>query len=117
MIGGKGDDTMTGGSGKDKFVFDTKLKASVNVDTVTDFKVGKDIFLLDEDIFGKIGSKLNGGEFKVGNKANDGNDYVIYNDDNGKLYYDENGDSTGGKTLFAILDDGLKLDHKDFDMI
>ena len=37
------------------------------------------------------------------------NDHIIYND--------KNGDNSGGKTLFAILDEDLRLNHTDFDMI
>lgn len=117
LAGGKGNDTLTGSFGKDKFVFDTKLNADTNVDTVTDFQVGQDTLQLDKDIFSKIGSKLGSGEFRVGSKAKDDNDHIIYNDDNGKLFYDKNGDTSGGKTLFAKLGDDLDLSHKDFDMI
>lgn len=34
---------------------------------------------------------LKGKHFQVGKKANDGNDYVIYDDKSGRLWYDPDG--------------------------
>ena len=39
---------------------------------------------------------------------------MIYNEKNGKLIYDENGDNKGGKVQFAVLDKGLDLSEADF---
>lgn len=117
LYGGEHNDKLTGGRHKDKFVFDTKLDAKTNVDTITDFEINKDRIQLDKDIFKKIGSDLGAGEFNVGSSAEDSNDYIIYHKSEGKIYYDKNADGSGGKVLFARVDKKLKLDHNDFDMV
>ncbi|MCP4382927.1 MAG: hypothetical protein GY798_16160 [Hyphomicrobiales bacterium] len=117
LLGREGKDKLTGGRDKDEFVFDTKLNAKKNVDTITDFEINKDKILLDKTIFDGIGRSLSKKEFEIGKKADDKKDRVIYDDKKGKLYHDANGDKSGGKTQFAKLDKKLKLDHNDFDMI
>lgn len=114
IAGGKGNDNLGGGAGADLFRFDTKLDPDSNVDVIKDFETDIDMIALDGAIFAKIGGKLGSGEFRVGSGAKDGNDHIIYDDDNGKLFYDKNGDASGKKTLFAKLDAGLDLDKDDF---
>lgn len=43
LIGGPGRDTLTGGDGRDRFQFDSVLDG---VDTITDFEIGRDVFVL-----------------------------------------------------------------------
>jgi Ca2+-binding RTX toxin-like protein len=116
LSGGTGKDELTGDTGSDHFVFDVKLKKS-NVDTITDFEVNQDVFVLDRTYFKGIGGKLNKSEFEIGKKADDNKDRIIYDDKTGKLYHDRNGDKPGKMKLFAITDKHLKIDHHDFDMI
>ncbi|MCP4384228.1 MAG: calcium-binding protein [Hyphomicrobiales bacterium] len=113
LLGQMGNDNLVGGGGKDKFVFDNPLGLA-QADTIGDFKTNKDKIVLDNAIFAAVGNKVGNGEFVIGKKAKDGNDHIIYNDNNGKLFYDANGDSGGGKVLFATLDTGLNLDAQDF---
>jgi len=47
ISGDLGNDTLTGGAGSDAFVFATTLNASTNVDTITDFGSGDQIWLDD----------------------------------------------------------------------
>jgi len=54
LDGGKGNDVLTGG-GSDKFVFSSALKASSNVDLITDFEVGNERIVLDNAIFTLVG--------------------------------------------------------------
>ena len=42
--------------------------------------------------------------FEAGRNAGDHNDYIVYNDKTGKLFYDKDGDGSHKKVLFAILD-------------
>ncbi|MTH96820.1 M10 family metallopeptidase [Roseibium sp. RKSG952] len=60
-IGGSGDDTiiandldntLTGGSGSDIFLFYTNESASANSDTITDFEDGSDIIYIDDGVSG-----------------------------------------------------------------
>lgn len=114
LRGGAGNDDLTGNSGKDKFYFDTALNEATNIDDIQDFKANKDKIVLDSDIFSAVGNQIGNGEFVVGNAAQDGNDRIIYNENNGKLFYDSNGSNGGGKVQFAQLDAGLNLDAQDF---
>ena len=116
LNGGVGNDLLAGGSGPDAFVFDVSV-GSANADNITDFEVNIDHIRLDKVIFGAIGAKLGAGEFHVGGNAQDANDYVIYNPNNGRLFYDADGNGNGDKMKFATLAPGLDLDHDDFLMV
>ncbi|MBM6594153.1 Ig-like domain-containing protein [Microvirga pudoricolor] len=122
ISGGLGRDILTGGKGKDTFVFDTKLtKNRSNVDTITDFNVKDDTMKLDNAIFKKLGKgtekkpgKLDKDFFTVGTKAQDANDYLIYNSKKGTLSYDADGSGKGAAIVFATLSKNLKMTDKDF---
>lgn len=102
LNGGGGKDSLTGGSSTDMFVFDVKAKGK-NVDHILDFS--GDVIALDNRVFKSLkDGPLKGKHFQIGKKANDGNDYVVYNDDNGRLWYDPDGNGGAGKKLIAILD-------------
>ncbi|NOS89066.1 MAG: calcium-binding protein, partial [Methylococcaceae bacterium] len=49
--------------------------------------------------------------------AADANDYLIYNNETGALYYDNNGNASGGVTQIALLGTQLGLTHADFFVI
>ncbi len=116
ISGGLGKDKLWGGKAKDFFVFDSAL-GSGNKDRVKDFQANKDKFWLDKDIFFAIGNKLGKGEFTVGKKAHDGNDHLIHDRATGRIFFDEDGKGGVGKVMFARVDKGISLDHKDFHMI
>lgn len=115
IFGGSGKDELRGGGGKDKFFFDGLLANSRDV--IVDFERNKDTFKLDSDIFDAIGNKLKENEFEVGKKAKDSNDYLVYHKAKGRLFYDEDGDGSDGKTLFAKVDKKMKLSVDDFDIV
>ena len=107
LVGGAGSDVLTGGADADRFVFDTALGAT-NVDTIKDFAPGTEKIVLSAKIFTKFkGSILSGSialdNFVVGTgeaaKANDGNDYLIYDTATDLLYYDADG---SGKVAAAV---------------
>ncbi len=108
LDGGKGNDKLTGGSGDDTFVFNTKLSAKNNVDKITGFKVNHDAIGLDSGIFTAIGGKLNGNEFQIGKKADDGKDQVIYDKGTGNLYYGDDGKGGHHQIKFANLSQELQ---------
>jgi Ca2+-binding RTX toxin-like protein len=116
LNGGVGNDLLAGGSGADTFVFDASI-VPANADDITDFEVNVDHIGLDTVIFGAIGATLGAGEFHVGGNAQDANDYVMYNPNSGKLFYDADGNDNGGKVKIATLAPGLDLDHNDFLMV
>ncbi|WP_421724457.1 calcium-binding protein [Bauldia sp.] len=116
LSGNLGNDTMTGGSGVDRFIFDTKLDADTNVDKIKDFTPNVDKIVVDNDIFKKLGASVDNNEFRMGKKAKDDDDHLLYHQQTGNLFYDKNGDDPGGKTLFAKLDKGLTLSAFDFEI-
>ena len=120
LDGGAGKDTLYGGWGRDSFVFKNALNAKTNVDTIKDFNVKDDTIRLENGIFKKLGKtgKLKTDFFTIGSKAQDGNDYLIYNKKNGYLSYDADGSGTKYKAiLFFKLKSGLALSDKDFYVI
>ena len=107
LRGGLGNDTLTGGTGKDGFRFDTTLHNTANVDTIKDFSVVDDTVQLENAIFKKLTAtgQLNSTFFKANltGVATDANDYIVYEKDTGKLFYDADGNGAGAKVLFAVL--------------
>lgn len=95
LSGGLGSDTMTGGIGADRFTFKNQVVGVTNVDTITDFTQGTDLFELSAAVFtaysGQVGQT-------VGTSAN-----LIYNNVSGVLAYDPDGAGAGAATTFAII--------------
>ena len=116
-IAGKfGNDELTGGLGADSFVFDTRLSATANVDSITDFVHGTDTIALENRIFSRLGAagSLSADLFAEGANATTADQRIIYDKDAGALYYDRDGVGGAGKMLFARLGAGTDLDHTDF---
>ncbi|MCG7392775.1 M10 family metallopeptidase C-terminal domain-containing protein [Microvirga sp. ACRRW] len=116
LNGGLGNDRLTGGAGRDKFIFSTKLNARSNMDTITDFSVEDDRICLENAIFKKLGKTgaLKDAFFRIGSKALDANDYLIYNPNTGVLSYDADGSGKGAAIRFAKLKSQLALSAQDF---
>jgi Ca2+-binding RTX toxin-like protein len=124
--GGAGNDRLYGGAGSDAFMFNTRLGTAstdrkVNFDTVVDFNVKYDSFLLDNAVFKKLGSgtlsnptQLDKEFFVTGSKARERDDYLIYNKKTGALSYDADGSGSREAVEFAQLSKNLKLTYKDF---
>ena len=105
-----------GGRGPDTFVFNTKLGAA-NVETILDFNVADDRFLLSDAIFTNLNTGVMlSGYFRANTTglAQDSNDHVIYETDTGKLFYDADGLGGAGGIQFAKLAVGLSLTNADF---
>ena len=117
LIGRQGDDTLTGNAGHDKFLFNTVLNASTNVDTISDFSAPADVIRLDDDIFTAFATAnvtLSLGAFYGGPgvmSAHDLNDRILYNSSTGNLYYDSDGTRPATATLFATLLSGHAGHH------
>jgi Ca2+-binding RTX toxin-like protein len=109
VSGGSGHDVLTGGAGADTFLFDFALSKKANVDTITDFSAN-DMILLDDAIFTKLKSgELKGSAFHKGKQADDSHDRIIYNEKNGVLRYDDDGDGKHKAKTIAILDHDMNL--------
>lgn len=106
LNGGLGKDMLIGGNGADQFIF-ANLLGKTNVDTITDFVSGLDSLKLDTSIFKKLaGDKDLSDNLVIGNKAADVNDYLVYNNTTGSLYYDVDGSGKKPLVLVGIFNDG-----------
>jgi Ca2+-binding RTX toxin-like protein len=112
LVGGVGNDVLTGGAGSDWFFFETALGIS-NGDTIKDFVTGTDKIVLSAKIFSKFkgssaGSPITADNLVVGAgttaKANDANDYLIYDTATGLLYYDADGSGAGAAVAFVKVE-------------
>jgi serralysin len=120
LDGGAGKDSLSGGWGRDIFIFRNTLNTKTSADTITDFHVKDDTIRLENSVFKKLGKagKLKLGFLTIGSKAQDGNDYLIYNKKNGHLSYDADGSGSKYKAiLFFKLKAGLAITEKDFYII
>jgi len=114
-------DRLTGGTGKDTFVLTSA--ASKKRDLIRDFKSGKDQLQIARKEFGfkpsqKFGSKnFLRGSFssqKTLRKAMDRNDLFVFNTKSGQLYFDKNGNKSGGGFREVVkLQGGADLKFKD----
>ena len=77
--------------------------SSQNIDTITDFSI-EDGIILDDSIFSALSANSwQSNNFRVGNQANDLDDYIIYDNASGKLYYDSDASGAGAMQQFAQL--------------
>lgn len=118
--GGLGSDRLTGGAGVDHFKFSSALGAA-NIDTITDFAVGQDKLVLDSRIFTAFAgaqsvsaSNLKAGQ--AGVQATEAGEFLVFDTESKKLYYDSNGSGAGGLLQFATFatDGDLNLSASDF---
>ena len=121
LWGGLGKDALYGGAGRDVFVFDTKPNKRTNLDKIVDFNVKDDTIWLENKIFTKLGKgtelkpgKLNKAFFTIGPKAKEKNDYLVYDNKKGVLYYDVDGSGSKAMVEIATLKKSLKLTSADF---
>lgn len=119
LYGGIGNDVLAGGSGQDRFVFDTALNGSSNVDSITDFVAADDTIMLENAIFTRLATAgtLNAANFRIGSAAADADDYIIYNDKTGELFYDADGSGAGAAVKIAVLAGTPVLSYADFVVI
>ena len=122
LYGMLGNDTLTGAAGQDHFFFNTAVNKKTNLDTISDFNVADDTIYLDRGTFSslyKISKKgtVKASMFKIGTKAGDANDRIIYDKNKGALYYDADGTGKGAAVEFAKVAKKTALTHKDFFMV
>jgi Ca2+-binding RTX toxin-like protein len=107
LRGSTGNDTLTGGGGADIFRFSSALSASNNVDTVIDFNPAEDVLELENTVFAKLTATggLSASNFRAHSSgaAADSNDFVVYETDTGRLFYDADGSGAGASVLIATF--------------
>jgi Ca2+-binding RTX toxin-like protein len=103
LNGGLGKDKLTGGEGQDVFAFTSRLGAG-NLDRVLDFGP-EDTLVLSSKIFkGLAKGGLAKGAFRIGSKAIDENDHILFNRKTGVLSFDADGSGTEHEAVaFAKL--------------
>jgi Ca2+-binding RTX toxin-like protein len=105
--GGAGRDFLFGDDGKDSFLFNTLTPGEY--DHLGDFRPDDDSIRLDDAVFtafaGRSGTILPG-HFRSNTTglAQDASDHIIYNQDNGVIYYDEDGIGGKARIAFAVAD-------------
>lgn len=95
-------------------MFDSKTVRAGGIDTITDFNPYDDTIDLGFAFASLTKGGLRANEFRIGTKALDWNDYIIYNKTTGALYYDPDGNGSAPQIQFAKLAPNLKMTHGDF---
>lgn len=104
LDGRRGSDMLLGGGGKDTFVFDTRLNASINVDSVLDFSVVDDTFQLDKSVFmGLPEGPLAADAFALSTADAAAEQRIIYDQGTGGLSFDVDGGARDNAVAFATL--------------
>jgi Ca2+-binding RTX toxin-like protein len=119
----KENDTLTGGAGSDRFVFDT-TNSSLGVDTLKDFVHEIDRIVLDKSTFTVLTSSVGNGfsnstDFAlVANDAAVGTSkaFIVYSSNTGNLFYNPDGETAGlaAGGQFATLSGHPSLAASDF---
>ena len=96
LFGGTDNDNLTGGTGNDVFMYIN----GDGLDTIIDFISGFDSLKLSSFAglsFTGGGNSLAADQFHLGTAAGDANDYIIYDQATGNLYYDADGNGAGSQ--------------------
>ncbi|QRM29003.1 M10 family metallopeptidase C-terminal domain-containing protein [Microvirga sp. VF16] len=125
LYGGSGRDVLKGEAGRDIFVFDSKPNKKTNLDAVWDYNVNDDSIWLENKVLTKLGKSgsatspaaLKKSFFRVGDKAKDKDDYLIYNKKTGYLSYDVDGSGSKAAVEIALLKKGLVMKSTEFFVI
>jgi Ca2+-binding RTX toxin-like protein len=117
LYGGVGIDILSGGTGKDAFVFNSR-PTTLNRDKIVDFNGMDDMIHLENAVFTKLkAGNLSASSFRLGSKALDANDHIVYNSKTGILSYDADGNGAGAAVQIATLSNHAKLSYRDFYVI
>jgi serralysin len=120
LDGGAGYDILIGGGGIDSYRFTAAVTAA-NADRIDGFVSGVDRLQLDNAVMASLGATggLNASMFVASSAgvAVDANDYIIYDTDNGKLFYDADGNGAGAAVLIATLTGAPSLAASDIFVI
>ena len=122
LDGGNGHDTLTGGEGKDQFIFGSGPGSGTyfdaeSSDVITDFTRGSDKLALNFWTFQALG---NGGifasAFKVisGGGMVDASDRLLYDQTTGQLFYDRDGNGAAERWQIAVFSNQAQLSVTDF---
>ena len=103
LNGGAGNDTLAGSWDSDIFVFDTPLDAASNVDKIISYDED-DMIQLSSAVFTKLSvGQLSLRNYSSTGVARDADDFIVYDEESGWLYYDPDGSGIALKVLFAKI--------------
>lgn len=108
LLGGLGADILTGGASADLFFFKDFAEGG---DQITDFVSGSDKLAV-----GFTTGSVNL-DFGSDPTAGSSDAWFLYDTDDGKLYFDADGDGAGAKVLFITLDGAPPLAATDIDTV
>lgn len=124
IVGGYGNDTLTSGLGSNKFKFNNRFEGT---DTITDFSSYNDDIQLVQSGFqvqSFSGGSFNlstgtiaASQFRLGSRAQDTNDYFVYNQSTGALYFDRDGSRSGAQIQIATLSNRASLSASDIAIV
>lgn len=126
MVGGAGNDRLNGafghdvlfgGAGNDTFVFDRNASTKGNSDVIRDFTSGQDTVELSSAKLESLGHGFTSANLFFGEYAHDANDFLIYSQSSGELFYDRDGSGSRSAQLIATLDNHAVLRVDDFDIV
>lgn len=131
LLGGAGNDYLTGNTGADQFIFNSGRafqRTDLGVDRITDFSVtDDDKILLHKTTFTTISSQAGTGFSVLGEfrrvssdtAARSASADIIYNINNGKLFYNPDGSTVGFGSggVFAILTNLPNLQANNFILV
>jgi Ca2+-binding RTX toxin-like protein len=108
ISGREGNDTLRGQAGADTFVFDSELGAD-NVDRILDFNANTanegDTLRMSQSVFsGVTKGTLNAQFFTEGTSASDANDRFIFDQVNGRLWFDADGNQAEAQQLITTFE-------------
>ena len=115
IYGGEGADKINGGAGSDVFVFDNV--AVGGKDLINDFNAAEDYFAFDTSVFAALAGGITAENVVVGAQASatETDDYLIFDTQGGKLYYDADGSNGGAAVQIAVVKGSLTgLDADNF---
>jgi Ca2+-binding RTX toxin-like protein len=117
LEGGRGHDVLAGGRGADDFHFD--CLSDVDSDRIRDFSTLEDTITLESSVFTAFGGAtgaVGADNFtaNAGGVAQDADDFLVYETDTGKLFYDADGNGEGVAVEIALLGTAPGLSHAHF---
>jgi Ca2+-binding RTX toxin-like protein len=113
IVGGNGTDALTGGEGNDRFVFASPADGG---DLIADFNPGSDRLNISAAGFGgglTANQFLSANRFVIGTTATDSDDRFIYNQNNGNLFFDVDGNGSNVQIAIANLNNLPNLTNQD----
>jgi Ca2+-binding RTX toxin-like protein len=108
LVGGRGADILDGQSGSDRYYYEKRDQGG---DQIVKFEAS-DFFVFEGSAFGKLPTgTLDKSVFASGtsNQANDANDRFVFNTTDDTLWFDSNGNGSGGLVKIADLQNNFAV--------